>query len=72
VLPQIPLESRLREPRQPSSIPGVLTVKVYQILFLLWLIVFAYWLVGQFKRSNKRMHAEREAKKLTQSSGSSS
>ncbi len=47
-------------------------MKVYQILFLLWLIVFAFWLVGQFKRSNTRMHAEREAKKLPQSPGPSS
>jgi uncharacterized membrane protein len=47
-------------------------VKVYQILFLLWLVVFAFWLFGQFRRSNRRMEAERAAKKLTQSSGSSS
>jgi uncharacterized membrane protein len=46
-------------------------VKVYQILFVLWLVVFAYWLWGQFSRANKRMEAERAAKKLPHSSGPS-
>jgi hypothetical protein len=30
------------------------SVKVYQILFLIWGIVFAFWLVKQFSDSNKR------------------
>jgi flagellar biogenesis protein FliO len=29
-------------------------MEVYQILFLLWLIVFAFWLPKQFSESNKR------------------
>jgi flagellar biogenesis protein FliO len=29
-------------------------VKVYQILFILWAIVFAFWLVRQFAEHNKR------------------
>lgn len=29
-------------------------MKVHHILFLLWAIVFAFWLVGQFKRAEKR------------------
>jgi flagellar biogenesis protein FliO len=29
------------------------TVKVYQILFILWAIVFAFWLVRQFAAYNK-------------------
>jgi positive regulator of sigma E activity len=28
-------------------------VKVYQILFIVWGIVFAFWLVRQFARYNK-------------------
>lgn len=30
------------------------TVKVYQILFLVWGIVFAFWLVRQFSDHNER------------------
>jgi hypothetical protein len=30
-------------------------MKVYQILFLAWGIVFAMWLVKQFKEHNKRV-----------------
>lgn len=30
------------------------TVKVYQILFILWIVVFAFWLVRQFSEHNKR------------------
>lgn len=29
-------------------------MKVYQILFIAWGIVFAFWLWGQFKRANKQ------------------
>jgi hypothetical protein len=29
-------------------------VKVYQIILLLWVIVFAFWLVRQFAEHNKR------------------
>ena len=29
-------------------------VKVYQILFLVWIIVFAFWVVKQFSDHNKR------------------
>jgi flagellar biogenesis protein FliO len=29
-------------------------VKVYQILFILWAIVFAFWVVRQFADHNKR------------------
>ena len=40
-------------------------MKVYQILFLIWLIVFAGWLWGQFSRANKKMYQElAERKKL--------
>jgi positive regulator of sigma E activity len=28
-------------------------MKVYQILFIVWAIVFAYWLVRQFARYNR-------------------
>lgn len=28
-------------------------MKVYQILFLVWVIVFAFWLYGQFSRANR-------------------
>jgi flagellar biogenesis protein FliO len=28
-------------------------VKVYQIIFILWAIVFAMWLVRQFAKHNK-------------------
>jgi flagellar biogenesis protein FliO len=34
-------------------------MKVYQILFLLWVIVFALWLFKQFARSNKKYDAKR-------------
>ncbi len=29
-------------------------MKVYQIIFILWAVVFAYWLVRQFSEHNKR------------------
>jgi hypothetical protein len=29
-------------------------MEVYQILFLLWVIVFAFWLPKQFAAANKR------------------
>jgi hypothetical protein len=29
-------------------------VKIYQILFLVWFIVFAFWVVRQFAEHNKR------------------
>jgi hypothetical protein len=29
-------------------------VKVYQIILLLWVVVFAFWLVKQFSEHNKR------------------
>jgi flagellar biogenesis protein FliO len=29
-------------------------VKVYQLLFLVWVVVFAFWLVRQFSEHNKR------------------
>lgn len=29
-------------------------MKVYQILFLLWGIVFAFWLMSQFNAHNRR------------------
>jgi hypothetical protein len=28
-------------------------MKVHHILFLAWIIVFAFWLAGQFSRRNK-------------------
>lgn len=27
-------------------------MKVHYILFIVWFIVFAFWIVGQFQRSN--------------------
>ncbi|MEY3251320.1 MAG: hypothetical protein RL227_293 [Pseudomonadota bacterium] len=29
-------------------------MKVHHILFLAWFIVFAFWLAGQFKKSNRK------------------
>lgn len=29
-------------------------MKVHQILFLAWFVVFAFWLFRQFQRSNKK------------------
>jgi hypothetical protein len=29
-------------------------LKVYQILFIIWAVVFAFWLVRQFADYNKR------------------
>jgi len=29
-------------------------MKVHYVIFLLWAIVFAFWLVAQFKRAEKR------------------
>lgn len=34
-------------------------MKVYQILLLLWVIVFAFWLFKQFSRSNKKYDTKR-------------
>lgn len=47
-------------------------MKVYQILFILWLIVFAGWLWGQFTRSNKKMYEELAEKKRLKALQSSS
>jgi hypothetical protein len=40
----------------PSLPPNTLeqAVKVYQILFLVWFIVFAFWIVRQFSEHNRR------------------
>jgi len=38
---------------QPVADPLERTVKVYQILFIVWGIVFAFWLFRQFARYNK-------------------
>jgi hypothetical protein len=38
----------------PSSQPLELPLKVYEILFLLWFIVFAFWMGKQFKEWNRR------------------
>jgi hypothetical protein len=29
-------------------------VPVYQILIILWVVMFAFWLVGQFREHNRR------------------
>jgi flagellar biogenesis protein FliO len=34
-------------------------VKVHHILFILWIIVFAMWLVKQFREHNKRTDRRR-------------
>jgi hypothetical protein len=34
-------------------------VKVHHIIFIIWGIVFAYWLVGQFGRYNKNKETRR-------------
>lgn len=36
-------------------------MKVYQILFLLWVVVFAFWLFKQFSRSNNKYDAKRKS-----------
>ena len=36
-------------------------MKVHEILFVLWVIVFAFWLFKQFARSNKKYDAKRKA-----------
>lgn len=36
-------------------------MKVYQILLLLWVIVFAFWLVKQFTRSNTKYDRKHKA-----------
>jgi len=33
-------------------------MKVHQLLFLAWIIVFAFWLFRQFARSNKKSDAK--------------
>ena len=35
-------------------------MKVHEILFVLWVIVFAFWLFKQFARSNKKYDAKRK------------
>jgi hypothetical protein len=37
-------------PSQPLELP----LKVYQILFLIWFIVFVFWMAKQFAAHNKR------------------
>ena len=37
-----------------------LTVRVHEILFIAWFIVFAFWLVGQFKAHNRRKERDEE------------
>jgi len=32
-------------------------MKVHHILFIAWIIVFAFWLAGQFKDYNRRKDA---------------
>lgn len=39
--------------REPAPTPEC-PVKVVTILFILWFIVFAFWLVRQFGEHNKR------------------
>jgi hypothetical protein len=34
-------------------------MKVHELLFLAWLIVFAFWLFRQFSRSNKKYDEKR-------------
>ncbi len=29
-------------------------MKVHHILFVVWFIVFAFWLAGQFKKANRK------------------
>jgi hypothetical protein len=36
-------------------------MKVYQLLFLAWIIVFAFWLFKQFARSNKKYDSKSKA-----------
>jgi flagellar biogenesis protein FliO len=44
-----------RDPRETTPTDNLeLSVKVYQILLILWLIVFAFWLVKQFKDHHER------------------
>jgi positive regulator of sigma E activity len=37
-------------------------MKVHHILFIIWGVIFAFWLVGQFSRYNR----ERERKQIEQ------
>lgn len=37
-----------------ESITQECSVKVVNILFILWIIVFAFWLAGQFRAHNER------------------
>lgn len=34
-------------------------MKVHEILFIAWLVVFAFWLFRQFARSNKKYDQSR-------------
>jgi hypothetical protein len=36
-------------------------MKVYQLLFLAWGIVFAMWLLSQFRQHNRRVEEKRRA-----------
>ena len=33
-------------------------MKVYQILFIVWFVVFVFWLVRQFAEHNKRANRD--------------
>lgn len=46
-------DALLQEARSPLF-PLESIVPVYQILLILWVIVFAFWLTGQFKEYNRR------------------
>jgi hypothetical protein len=37
-------------------------MKTHHLLFLAWFIVFAFWLFGQFKRSNKKYDEKNRGK----------
>ncbi len=36
-------------------------MKVHHILFIAWFIVFAFWLAGQFKKSNRKFDQKRKS-----------
>lgn len=35
-------------------------MKVHEILFVLWVVVFAFWLFKQFARSNRKYDSKRK------------
>jgi len=37
-------------------------MKVHEILFIAWIIVFAFWIARQFGASNRRREREQESK----------